>query len=87
MIEFLAGAIAAGHLVAGTFFLRYWKKTSESLFAYFSAAFFTLGIERVIWALAGDVGDFQPLVYVPRLFAFSLIIFGILAKNRDTSPR
>jgi hypothetical protein len=45
MNEFIAGAIVLGYLVAGVFFLRFRRRTSDSLFAI--GAIVTLsGIER-----------------------------------------
>lgn len=40
MVEFLYGMNCMGFLIAGLFFLRFWQKTAEPLFAAFGAAFF-----------------------------------------------
>lgn len=43
----LAGAIMVSAWAIAVFFLRFWRKSSDRLFAFFAAAFLLLGIERV----------------------------------------
>lgn len=74
----LAGALAMGFAVAGLFFLRFWKESRDRLFLLFAAAFFLLGLDRVI-ASTTAVGD---AVYLIRLSAFVLIVAAVLDKNR-----
>jgi len=74
----LAGALAMGFAVAALFFLRFWRESRDRLFLLFSAAFFLLGLDRVI-ASATAVGD---AVYLIRLLAFVLIVAAVLDKNR-----
>lgn len=45
MSEFLRGAVAACCLLAGLFFLRFWKLTRDRLFLLFSVAFLDLRAE------------------------------------------
>jgi len=78
-----------GFLAIGFFFFRFWRKTRDSLFAVFAAAFWVLSIERVLLlaTAAGMDPDSQaheqrPLVYLIRFFAFMLIIAAFLLKNR-----
>ena len=76
----LAGAIMVSAWAIFVFFVRFWRKTRDRLFALFASAFLLLGIERVsIVMLSGDMQSFS---YLLRLCAFLLILFGILAKNR-----
>ncbi|MEO5509044.1 MAG: DUF5985 family protein [Longimicrobiales bacterium] len=83
MVDFLAGALAMGYFVAALFFLRFWRDTHERLFAYFSSSFLLLAIQRLALVLLADNPAFPlDLLYVIRLFAFSLILVGIIAKNR-----
>jgi hypothetical protein len=81
----LAGAIVTGYCVIGLFFLRFWTKTKDYLFAYFAAAFWLLAAERVVILRLGIAGSHNPMVYLTRLFAFLLIIAAIVRKNR--APR
>lgn len=77
----LLGAIALGSAVAGLFFLRFWNMTSDRLFLYFSLAFFLLALSRVLMAISAVLSDEHPVVYLIRLVAYGLIIFGIVQKN------
>lgn len=76
----LAGAIMLAAWAIFVFFLRFCRKTGDRLFAFFAAAFLLLGIERII--IVGLSSDHQSFGYLIRLFAFLLILFAILDKNR-----
>lgn len=80
--NFLAGAITMGFLVAGLFFLRFWKRTGESLFVAFAIAFWLLGIAQAILALGNIPVEERSWVYLIRLSAFAVIIVSISIKNR-----
>jgi hypothetical protein len=77
-----AGALAAGYLVAATFFLRFWRQTNDRLFVFFALSFVLLAVQRVwlTWAVLHDTGT--GISYLLRLTAFVLILIGILDKNR-----
>ena len=79
---FLAGAATVSLLVIALFFLRFWKKTRDRLFLYFSAAFLILMVERLIRAAMIVENEWTPYVYLVRLAAFVLIILAIVDKNR-----
>lgn len=81
--QFLAGALTLGFLAAGLFFLRFWKKTEDRLFAIFAVAFWVFAGERVLLALTDPTDEFRPYIYLVRLFAFVLIIIAIIDKNRS----
>ena len=81
MDDFIAGVISTGYLVAGVFFLRFWARTRERLFAIFALAFWLLAATQVLVTLAGIPREEQSWIYLLRLAAFVLIIFGIAAKN------
>ena len=81
-VEFLSGAVTMGFIVAGLFFLRFWKRTGDSLFLSFAFAFWLLGLTQALLALAGDLVEERSWLYLIRLAAFSLILFSIWAKNR-----
>jgi hypothetical protein len=87
--QFLSGGITIGFLAIGYFFLRFWKKTHDSLFAVFAASFWVLAIERVLLLatlsgtdLDAPTHEMRPYVYMIRFFAFMLIIAAFLLKNR-----
>jgi hypothetical protein len=81
--QFLNGAIMFGFVIAAVFFLRFWRRSADRLFAIFAAAFFVLAIERVVLAIIRPENEFAPYVYSVRLLAFVLIIVAIIDKNRS----
>jgi len=76
----LSGAIMLNAWAISVFFLRFWKKTHDRLFAWFALAFNLLGIERI--TIVAIPGESHFHVYLIRLVAFLLIIFAIWDKNR-----
>ena len=80
----LLGGIMLGSIVASLFFLRFWKMTRDRLFLYFSLAFLTLAFSRVLMVVS-EFSDEHPVVYLVRLVAYGLIIFGIVDKNLKKS--
>jgi hypothetical protein len=87
--QFLSGGIMVGFLAIGFFFLRFWQKTRDSLFAVFAASFWVLAVERVLLLATaagfqpdGETHELRPYVYLIRFFAFMLIIAAFLLKNR-----
>jgi hypothetical protein len=81
----LAGAITLAYAVAGLFFLRFWVRTKERLFALFALAFWVLMIERLLLVGASESRELLPYIYSIRLAAFLLIIWGVIDKNRGRS--
>lgn len=79
---FLSGAVATGFVVAGLFFLRFWKRTRDSLFVAFAFAFWLLGLTQALLALADIPVEERSWLYLLRLAAFSLILVSIGLKNR-----
>ena len=84
MREFLCGALVMGSVIAGLFFLRFWRRTHDRLFLFFALSFWILGVN---WGLIPFVKEDEPqtALYSLRLIAFGLIILGILDKNRQRS--
>lgn len=83
MYQFLSGSIMVSCLVAGFFFFRFWKKTSDPLFKMFSFAFWILALERGVLGYIGTKYEPQPEIYLIRLSAFVLILVAIIRKNRN----
>jgi hypothetical protein len=52
LFDFLSGAITLGFLVAALFFLRFWRKTQDTLFLAFATSFALLGVGQAVQALA-----------------------------------
>lgn len=82
MYSILSGAIMMGCLVAGFFFVKFWKRTRERLFFIFALAFWSLAIERLALGYLGANHEQSIKVYLIRLCAFLFILVGIIDKNR-----
>jgi hypothetical protein len=85
LISFLSGAIVMGFLVAGLFFLRFWKRTSDGLFAAFALAFWLLGLTQALLAFSSVPLEERSWLYLLRLAAFVLILLAIWRKNARSS--
>lgn len=79
---FLSGAVALGFLICGLFFLRFWRRTRDSLFLAFAFAFALLGTGQTILAVANIPTEERGSLYLIRLAAFLLILLAIGWKNR-----
>jgi hypothetical protein len=82
LFDFLSGAITMGFVVAGFFFLRFWKRTRESLFLAFATAFWLLGLGQAVLTFTDIPVEERSWLYLLRLAAFSLILVSIWRKNR-----
>jgi hypothetical protein len=82
MASLIAGAIAMGYVVAGLFFLRFWRETRDRLFLAFAVSFALLAVQRVALALVGGTADAALALYALRALAFLLLIAAIVDKNR-----
>lgn len=78
----LLGAIAMASFIAALFFLRFWRTTGDRFFLFFAIAFFSEGIVRCLLGLANYPSEWEPLIYLMRLFGFTVILFAIADKNR-----
>ena len=79
--SFLFGLITMGFIVSAMFFFRFWKRTRDTLFLTFGFAFLLLALNQALIGLSNVPGEGQSLLYLPRLFAFALLIVAILSKN------
>ncbi|WP_172125649.1 MULTISPECIES: DUF5985 family protein [unclassified Devosia] len=82
MFDFVSGLITMGFVVSGLFFLRFWVRTRQLLFAAFAAAFWLLAANQALLALSGLPAEERSWLYLLRLSAFVLIIIAIVLKNR-----
>ncbi|MGA8730331.1 MAG: DUF5985 family protein [Terracidiphilus sp.] len=78
---FLLGVIATSSLIAGMFFLKFWRRTHDVLFLAFGSAFLIEAFNRVTLLFVAHPNEASPWFYMVRLFAFLLILAGILKKN------
>jgi hypothetical protein len=82
LFHFLSGGLTMGFLVAGLFFLRFWKRTRDGLFIAFALAFWLLGLTQALLALSNIPVEERSWLYLLRLAAFALILVSIWLKNR-----
>ena len=82
LYDFLSGAVTLGFILCGLHFLGFWKRTRDSLFLAFACAFWLLGLNQAILALADIPVEERSWVYLLRLAAFVLIIVAVAGKNR-----
>src|ERR1044071_4355428 len=77
MIEFLSGVVTAGFLIAALFFFRFWKRTDDSLFAFFGISFLLFAISQAMSIFFDTPHDDKTWVYVLRLAGFVLLLVAI----------
>jgi uncharacterized membrane protein HdeD (DUF308 family) len=82
---FLLGVIATSSVIAGIFFLRFWRDTRDSLFLAFALAFLIEGVNRSFRIFFAHPSEASPWVFVVRACAFLIILAGIVNKNRRSS--
>lgn len=82
---FLSGAMMALCWIVSLFFLRFYIKSRDRLFACFSCAFFMLGVERLVISVYEISNEKVGAVILIRLISFILILLAIIDKNRRSS--
>jgi hypothetical protein len=80
----LYGGSAAVFLVIALVFGRYWKIHRDRLFGFFAAAFCCFAAGFVLRIVTG-IDEHLPVVFLPRLVGFCLILVAIFDKNRRAS--
>lgn len=82
MNALLLGATAMSYAAAAAFFFRYFRRSRDRLFFIFAGAFSVLSFNRVALGLLDAHSEARTWLYVVRLFAFLLILYAIVDKNR-----
>lgn len=83
MSDFLHGATSIAFVTVALYFLRFWQRSRDQLFLFFSFAFVILALGDLLFATAGSgAAESRPLFYLPRLAGNVLILVGIGVKNR-----
>lgn len=82
MNQMLSGAIAVSSLLAGLFFLRFWRSSGDRFFLYFALSFALEGLNRIALGMLVDASESNPLFYSVRVVAYGLIVLAIWQKNR-----
>jgi hypothetical protein len=81
VVLFVSGAMSAGFGIAGLFFLRFWARTRDRLFAAFAVAFWLMALNQAVAGFSRAADGESGLAYLLRLAAFGLIIVAVLGKN------
>jgi len=84
---FISGMTTMGLVVASLFFLRFWRRTGDTLFVYFGMSFCLLAVSQALAAISGVPGDDRSWIYLLRLAGFLLLIVGIVSKNLRRSTQ
>ena len=87
MLNFISGLTTMGYFIAGLFFFRFWRRTSDLLFAYFGVSFVLLATSQALSVITFMPRDDQSWIYLLRLAAFMLLIAGIVSKNVGVKAR
>jgi hypothetical protein len=82
LLDFMSGAVTMGFGIAGLFFLRFWWRTHDGLFASFALAFWMLGLTQALISFANVPIEERSWLFLLRLAAFSLILISVVVKNR-----
>jgi len=82
MDNLMLGGIAAGSLVAGLFFFRFWRQTRDRFFLLFAISFWLEAANRTAFGLLPYPDEDEPFFYLVRLVSYALILLAIWQKNR-----
>jgi hypothetical protein len=85
-VDFLAGTVTMAHLVAAAFFFRFWRRTHDSLFACFGAAFLLFTANQILVSWLGADNDRVGYTYILRVLGFGMILYAIVGKNLKSPP-
>ena len=82
LVAFIQGAVAMGCVVIGTIFFRFWRQSQDRLFLRFAWAFWVLSISYILLTVVAFATEWRVYIFVVRLLAFCMILYGIIEKNR-----
>ncbi|MEX0806198.1 MAG: hypothetical protein GEU77_01005 [Deltaproteobacteria bacterium] len=83
----LLGAVSMASLIAGLFFLRFWRDTGDRFFLFFAISFLVEGMNRAALGLTNDPNEGRPFFYFVRFLSFLLILIAIVQKNMTKDTR
>jgi hypothetical protein len=82
LVLFLQGATSMACMALSVFFLRFWRRSRDRLFAMFSLAFLVFALNRALLVALDAGAEAEAVIYGGRAIAFGLILLAILDKNR-----
>ena len=80
MSLFLQGATFLGSVAVALFFLSFWRRTHQPLFAVFALAFGVFAANRVALSALDDDAD-RLWIYVSRALVFAMIAGAVVHQN------
>jgi Family of unknown function (DUF5985) len=81
LADVLSGATAMASLAVALFFLKFWRRTRDSFFLLFAAAFAIDATSRFALGISQVSDTAEPIYFLPRLVMFGLIVMAIIGKN------
>jgi len=84
LADVLAGAQVMASLAVGLFFLKFWRRTRDTFFLLFAAAFAIDAIARFVLSVVQVSNTAEPMYFLPRLVMFALIAIAIINKNKPS---
>ena len=84
---FVGGGLCCGFAVAAAFFLRFWTRTRDQLFAAFAIGFCLMAANQAVEGFARTARGEDYRAYLLRFAAYVLIIIAVLRKNRERPGR
>ena len=79
--DFMSGMITATFAVCALFFIRFWSRTKDILFAGFAVTFFLLALGQTLTSVLDLAPEERTGIYLMRLAAFLILIVAIVRKN------
>jgi hypothetical protein len=79
---YLYGALTAMSVLAGLFFVRYWRLGRDPFFLWFAGAFATFAVNWFLLAHDAGRSEHSHYIYAVRLLGFLQILAAIALKNR-----
>ena len=86
MTTLLNGGASFGCVVAGLFFLTFWRESRDRLFLAFAAAFWIFAIDYAVLGVIPLADESRPYVFLLRLVGFVILLAGIAGKNWQSRP-
>ncbi|WGS23039.1 MULTISPECIES: DUF5985 family protein [unclassified Bradyrhizobium] len=85
LADVLSGAASMASLAVALFFLKFWRRTRDTFFLIFAAAFAIDAISRFALGMSQVSDTTEPMYLLPRLVMFGLIVAAIIGKNAERS--
>ena len=70
MNSLLSGGVATASIIAGVFFLRFWRSSGDRFFLCFAASFLIEGVNRFVLYLSVGLQEDAPAYSIIRLIAY-----------------